>query len=792
MSGIENMQDISMSEMLRQALDYAARGWPVLPCDPAAGPRCKGPLVARDHDEAGLPIPRTGGLYKATKDEHQLRSWWLDWPNAMIGVRTGEASGVFVIDVDAQKAPGQPDGVAAWATLVKQHGGIPTTRVHRTPSGGMHIFFRWRADRPVTNRRGRLPPGIDVRGDGGYIMMPPSRLGDGGRYEIVEPTGDIDIADAPDWLYALLEAPPKHQLNGRVPAMAGANRSGAAIRLAISPQYAAAALEGEFQAVARAEPGTRNHTLNCAAFKLGSFVPRGVLTPAQISDRLVEAAALCGLTEENGVEAVLATIDSGLSAGIKSPRVMPDQKSKSDRPVSRSAGGRQGGSRSPHGGQQGDTPAITQDGVAQLFSARYEGELLFCHDTGTWFRWAGTHWRKDTTDHVFQVIREVAREATEVSSSKVQKEARKVTFVSGVERFARGDPAFAVTTDAWDRDPSLLGTPGGTVDLRTGRLRPADPGDRITRLTAVAPAETVDCPQWLNFLNQATGGDKELIRSLRQWCGYALTGDISEHAFVFIYGPGGNGKSVFLNTLTGILADYAATAPMDTFTASNAGRHPTDLAMLRGARLVTASETEEGNSWAESRLKHITGGDPISARFMHQNFFTYMPQFKLMIIGNHKPPLRNIDEAIKRRLNIVPFTHKPAAPDRDLEAKLKREWPAILRWMIEGCLDWRASGLVPCNRIVTETTSYFDDQDLLGQWLEEACDAELGNRYKSDTVADLFQSWSAYATAAGEKAGSIKTFSEALQRKGFERYKGAKGVRMFRGLYRRFNGFGDG
>jgi putative DNA primase/helicase len=154
--------------------------------------------------------------------------------------------------------------------------------------------------------------------------------------------------------------------------------------------------------------------------------------------------------------------------------------------------------------------------------------------------------------------------------------------------------------------------------------------------------------------------------------------------------------------------------------------------------------------------------------------------------------LRNIDEAIRRRLNVVPFTHKPEAPDRNLEAKLRQEWPTILRWMIEGCLDWQANGLVPCDRIVAETNSYFDDQDLLGQWLEEDCDAEPGNRYKSDTVAALFQSWSAYATSAGEKAGSKKAFSEALQRKGFERYKGAQGVRMFRGLYRRSTEFSNG
>ena len=155
-------------------------------------------------------------------------------------------------------------------------------------------------------------------------------------------------------------------------------------------------------------------------------------------------------------------------------------------------------------------------------------------------------------------------------------------------------------------------------------------------MTAVAPAKTATCPRWLQFLDETTGSDAELVRFLQQWCGYSLTGITREHALVFVFGGGGNGKSVFLNTVTGALADYAVTA-MQTFTASHSDQHPTDLAMLRGARLVTVSETEEGKAWAEARIKQLTGGDPISARFMRQDFFTFTPEFKLTIIGNHKP-----------------------------------------------------------------------------------------------------------------------------------------------------------
>jgi putative DNA primase/helicase len=216
---------------------------------------------------------------------------------------------------------------------------------------------------------------------------------------------------------------------------------------------------------------------------------------------------------------------------------------------------------------------------------------------------------------------------------------------------------------------------------------------------------------------------------------------------------------------------------MDTFTASRGDRHPTELAMLRGARLVTASETEEGRSWAEARIKQITGGDPITARFMRQDFFTFRPQFKLTIVGNHQPMLRNVDEAARRRFAIVPFIRKPAVPDQHLETALAREWSGILRWMIEGCLDWQANRLVRPTSVTEATADYFAEQDLYAQWLDEACDVEPDNPYKWATTGDLFASWAAYAKAAGEDPGTKKGFAPAMRRKGFKphRCKSARG-----------------
>ena len=433
----------------------------------------------------------------------------------------------------------------------------------------------------------------------------------------------------------------------------------------------------------------------------------------------------------------------------------------------------------------------TQDGIARVFACRYRGQLRYCHHARAWYRWSGSRWRRDETDLAFEFVRVLAREITEKGEAKELREARKTSFAAGVERYARSDPAFAVTSAAWDVNAYLLGTPDGTVDLRTGVLRPSRPEEGITRTTSVAPAAVADCPIWKLFIDETTNGDVGLTLFLQQWFGYCLTGDVSEHALMFGHGDGGNGKGVVLNTIVGIMGDYAVVAPADTFTASHHDRHPTELAMLRGARLVAASETEQGRTWAENRIKQLTGGDPISARFMRGDFFTFQPEFKLTIIGNHQPSLANVDNSTKRRFNIVPFSNKPSKPDMTLTDRLKAEWPAILRWLIDGCLLWQRQRLTRPLSVLDATAAYFDEQDLFGQWLSGCCEVQPSNDRLTEITANLFSSWKSFVSQAGEKAGSRIGFSLEMKKRGFK--PGRSGAaRFFRGLQLRQNdGLGD-
>lgn len=427
------------------------------------------------------------------------------------------------------------------------------------------------------------------------------------------------------------------------------------------------------------------------------------------------------------------------------------------------------------GGDGAANAELTEHGVALIFADRHRDALRYCHTSGCWYVWAGTHWAQNKTRLAFDWSRRLVAELNRDTEFKTRAVTGKAGFAGAVEKYAQADPVFAVTSSQWDPDPWLLATPGGTVDLRTGMLRPAAQAHHITRLTAAAPADKPDCPAWLAFLDQAAGGDRDVVAFLQRWFGYCLTGSTREHALLFVYGPGGNGKGVMLSTLGGIFGTYAVTAAMDTFTVSQSDRHPTDLAMLDGARLVMTTETEEGRAWAEARIKALTGGDPITARFMRRDFFTFIPAFKLTISGNHKPALRNVDDAARRRFNVVPFTHKPVRPDPELPEKLRAEWPAILRWMIDGCLAWQASGLQRPKAVIDATAEYFAEQDMLPQWIEECC--EIDQAF-GDTSGNLFASWRQFALSRAEEPRNSKWFSTMLERQGFKRVKDCK---LFRG-----------
>ncbi|WP_426034961.1 phage/plasmid primase, P4 family [Brevundimonas sp. DC300-4] len=438
-------------------------------------------------------------------------------------------------------------------------------------------------------------------------------------------------------------------------------------------------------------------------------------------------------------------------------------------------------------GRGDDDVQITEDEAAEIFARQMSERIRFVHPIGPHL-WDGHRWRAEDMNQSLDLARHHNRDlAADMGADGARY--RSVSFARAVLAFAAADPALALTAAQMNPDPMMLGTPGGTVDLRTGLLHDANPDDFITRATTVAPAEKADCPRWHQFLNEAMCDDAEMVAFLRRMAGYMLTGETREHALFFAHGPGKNGKSTFVETLQGLMGDYATPAPMSSFTAKKFESHPTELADLNGARLVTASETEEGQQWAEARIKQVTGGDAIKARFMRQDFFSFSPVFKLLIMGNVAPVLNTVDAAIKRRFNFIPFAYTPPDNRKDpyLRDKLEAEWPGILRWAIEGCLEWQQVGLSPPAGVVAATESYFADQDVFSQWLEDECELEptreRGARAQTFELSKvLFASWVAFSDDTGGAAPNTRTFGDAMKRHGLVPTKRGRGDRCWEGI----------
>ncbi|HEY1720926.1 MAG TPA: phage/plasmid primase, P4 family [Magnetospirillaceae bacterium] len=406
---------------------------------------------------------------------------------------------------------------------------------------------------------------------------------------------------------------------------------------------------------------------------------------------------------------------------------------------------------------------FSHDALGNHISASFGGDWKAIDGAGPWMRWDGQRFVEDRLQAAYNCGRQCLRiVAVNCDNIKIARQISSRTDLHAALKNAAAMPRHAVGRHEFDANDWLLNTAGGVVDLRTGRIQPHDRDLLMTRMTPAAPEG--DCPTFYSFLREATGGDADTVAYLHRALGYALTGSVEEHALFFLYGPGGTGKSVLLNALREALGDYAVHAPMDVFTVATGERHSTDLAMLEGARLVTASETEEGRRWDEAKLKSITGGDPITARRMRQDNVTFLPKFKLVIAGNYRPTMRSADDAMKRRMNIIPMMIKPPVVDHNLSEKLRAERGGILKWMIEGCLEWQQRRLGAPAVVLQATSEYFDQENVIGRWIADRCVREKATTTNTQVLYRDFKNW---ASGAGEFVVAENRFSQRLAAMGF-------------------------
>lgn len=449
---------------------------------------------------------------------------------------------------------------------------------------------------------------------------------------------------------------------------------------------------------------------------------------------------------------------------------------------------------------------LSHDALATDLGARsFDRDARHVATWGKWLFWTGTGWQiDDRLDHLTRTrayLRDRSEDLTGWAERKAatldEKEGDKLRAwakdqsrwlrnkitVASVESLARSNAASVASADAFDECRLLLGTPGGTVDLRTGKMRQARREDMITKMTVCAPAAPGSRPErWLTFLHEIFDGDADLVAFMQRAAGYALTGLTTEHKLIFLYGTGRNGKSVFLNTLSHIWADYARRAAAETFLNSAVEKHSTGLAGLQGARLVSGSELPVGKTWDESTIKDLTGGDRMTARYMRGDFFDFDPKLTLMIAGNNQPSFRGVDEAIRARVVLVPFTVTipPERRDKTLPDSLKAEGPEILRWAIEGALAWQERGLDVPAKVTAASTEYMDDEDTLGQFLIDETTTDPAGFVTTTDLHDRFKYW---CDRQGLHAWTLHTLRKELKSRGFHdarrKYgRGFEGVRL--------------
>ena len=659
----------------------------------------------------------TNGYKDASSDPNQIKIWWENHPNANIGLATGKDANLVVIDVDVKNDVG---GMKSLEQLQMKCGDFDTLMVH-SPSGGRHYYFKYPQGNDDIRSTTGLRSGIDIRANGGYIIAPGSTI-DGIPYQFDDK--DKEIAELPAELLKILTTKsikPKSISRNQV--------------------YHAS----QQNSLIGIKKGYRDVTIykhSCVLRK--NDVPYDVAE----SQVLTIAHNCTPPFPENEAIKCLRSAFSSFKPKPKNP---------------------------------------TDVGNAERLIAAYGDDIRYVYEYRRWIHWDDNIWATDENGHMSRLAKQVAKsifgEAANESDEKMQKKlfthalaSESIKRLTSMVDVATTEPGITISQSNLDDDKYLLGVKNGVVDLRTGKLLPSTKSQMITKRANVEFDEDAQCPVWENALSQMMADDKDVVEYLQRSVGYSLTGDTREHLLFFLHGFGENGKSVFINIIQKLLNDYAAQTPVATIMKKAKGSIPNDIARLKGARFVSTTETEEDSHISDAEIKHMTGGDIVTARYLHKEFFEFKPNFKLWISGNYKPILGE-DHGIWRRVILVPFevTFDAKTRDDQLEDKLTNELPGILNWAIKGCLNWQNQSLKvnPPTKIANATNEYKTDNDRIDSWTYVCCDKDQSFSAKSSELYESFRNW---ATSNGETGMSHRTFSQKMVERRYTKKRTSAGI----------------
>lgn len=644
-------------------------------------------LVAPIAVNAKAPIRGRHWNQEATNDPNRIRELWADTPYNVAGV-TGR---YLVIDVDVA---GGKQGAESLERLAAEYGHMDT-RVHRTPSGGFHYIFECPPDwslKPAPLHPDF--PGIDLKCGVSYIVLPPSEI-DGRNYWVEV---DIPPSPAPDWIRTLREGPAKM----------------------------VAHVDGRMHLDA--------------------------LPPGSVGSRDVTLTRLAGKLRRQGHNAtnIIAQI-AAVNAEWRNPLPMAD--------LIRIATSAERWKPAPLGGL-GLGDADTDNARAVLRVS--DRNLLFRHEDSRWTVWDGRKWGTDAfrgsyieeTIVLIATLMDESQETAAPGSDLIKQLYKKMLRLKsangrrGLWQVMADLPGVTQLNEAFDADPCLLNVVNGIVDLRTGTLLPHDKKAMLTKLTGAPYDPAADMKEWEAFILWCCKGDAEQAHWLKVALGQSLIGQQDEQIVLFLYGPGKNGKSVLMEALRTTLGDYGLESSADLLTAKGKDAlHTEMIAALQGKRLVICPEPEKGSYWAAARMKSLTGNEHIEARHLYGRQFSFKASHQLVVHGNYQPEVRDLSIGFRRRLRLVPFDNQVTD---DMEVRNLGEvlaGPGVLRWLIEGAIEYyRLQALPPCQRVREETERYLGEQDHFARCFTENCER---NTESWETVHDLYEIYRWWASQEG-------------------------------------------
>lgn len=713
-SGSDHSFSLNSETLLPSALEYASMHLFIFPCNPQ-----KEPIT--EH-----------GFKDATDDEAVIREWWEKHPRALIGVDCGR-SNLVVFDLDRKNGV---DGVTNFSQLCDEMG-ISTAgaNVTRTPSGGMHLIYSYdHSNIPIRNSASVIASGVDVRGAGGYVIFPPSRSCSG-KYNI-EGNWSNPPLQLPENLADL--ALNKSQTTAL-------DKTHSPIRLD-DPHTAQETLEREIYKVKSCQYGNRNDQLNKSTYLIGKLVGEKHLQRDDVENRFRAAATECGLENRE----IDRTISSGLDAGIRD--------SQSSTCVN----------------------AVSDITMAAMFALKNRCRIRFCPNQLGWFFFDGEKWLPNSETYVTACAKDFVKlvylEVIKTGNKSIISQAKQYlnrAKIDAVISLARSEPGIIEAPDSFDQNPLLINCKNGVLDLESGKLIPHNSDELHTKIMNVYFDPEARCPLWHTFLSTIMDGNERMISFLQKALGYSLSGLTGEQCFFFLFGDGVNGKSTLIRVISGILGSYSAKTRAETFY-ERIGEHiNNDIACLSGKRFVSSSEMHS-RRLNETLLKDVTGEDEITARYLHKEYFSFHPSFKLWMYGNERPTIRGTDTGIWRRVKLIPFSVVIPEANRiqRMPQNLLEESSGILNWMLEGFRMWRAEGIGTPPEVAEATNAYKTEMDTVQQFIDERCEVMDSHTVESRILYCAYKMW---CNREGSECFSNKRFASILDAKHFERKRNSKG-----------------